>query len=127
MLKIKRVYDSAEQQDGYRILVDRLWPRGVSKEKAAIGLWAKDIAPTPQLRKSFGHEPEKFPAFSEQYKEELMGNPSTEAFVSVVREKLAQGDVTLVYGAKDTRHNDAVVLEAFLEQRLAAMAGKEKQ
>ncbi|MEA5003572.1 MAG: DUF488 domain-containing protein [Christensenella sp.] len=125
MLKIKRVYDSAEEQDGYRILVDRLWPRGVSKEKADIGLWAKDIAPTPQLRKDFGHEPEKFPAFLEQYTKELEGNPSIEAFVDAVRERLAQGNVTLVYGARDTQHNDAVVLEAFLEQNLAAKAGKE--
>ena len=126
MLKIKRAYEAAQSDDGYRILIDRLWPRGISKEKAAIDLWAKDIAPQTKTRKAFHHEPEKFPAFKKQYISELNKNPSTESFAGTVEEKLKEGDVTLVYAAKDAQYSDVAVLEEYLEKKLTAKAGKEK-
>ena len=106
-IRIKRVYLPAEDSDGYRVLVDRLWPRGIKKEDARIDLWAKALAPSAELRKWFNHIPERFEAFSEKYKEELKANPE----VAPVLDELRQHDkVTLLYGAKDEQHNNAVVL-----------------
>ncbi len=106
-ISIKRVYLPAEDSDGYRVLVDRLWPRGIKKEDARIDLWAKALAPSAELRKWFNHIPERFEAFSEKYKEELKANPE----VALVLDELRQHDkVTLLYGAKDEQHNNAVVL-----------------
>lgn len=106
-ISIKRVYLPAEDSDGYRVLVDRLWPRGIKKEDARIDLWAKALAPSAELRKWFNHIPERFEAFSEKYKEELKANPA----VAPVLDELCQHDkVTLLYGAKDEQHNNAVVL-----------------
>ena len=106
-ISIKRVYLPAEDSDGYRVLVDRLWPRGIKKEDARIDLWAKALAPSAELRKWFNHIPERFEAFSEKYKEELKSNPE----VAPVLDELRQHDkVTLLYGAKDEQHNNAVVL-----------------
>jgi uncharacterized protein YeaO (DUF488 family) len=106
-ISIKRVYLPAEDSDGYRVLVDRLWPRGIKKEDARIDLWAKALAPSAELRKWFNHIPERFEAFSEKYKEELKANPE----VAPVLDELRQHDkVTLLYGAKDEQHNNAVVL-----------------
>ncbi len=113
-IKLKRVYEPYDEQDGKRILVDRLWPRGLTKEKAKIDLWLKDIAPSTELRKWFGHDPAKWPEFQQRYRKELDANLVS---VSLLRKELidSQG-TTIVYGAKDQVHNDAVVLKAYLEQ-----------
>ena len=116
-IQLKRVYESPEESDGYRILTDRLWPRGISREKAALDLWAKDMAPSSELRKWFGHDPEKFEKFKKRNAEELSGNPDTEKFISLIREELQKGPVTLLYGAKDEIHNQAVVLKEFLKDK----------
>lgn len=108
-----RIYEAVGPDDGFRVLVDRLWPRGVSKERAALDLWAKDIAPSTELRKWFGHEDDKFPDFSRRYIAELNANPATPGFVSKLREHTK---VTLLYGAKNTLHNEAVVLQSYLEK-----------
>src|SRR5665647_232103 len=106
-IKIKRVYEKPEKEDGYRILVDRLWPRGLTKEKANVNLWLKGIAPTTELRKWFGHEPAKWNNFKKKYVAELKENKEP---VSVLKEKMKKGRVTLLYGAKDEEHNEALVL-----------------
>lgn len=111
MLKIKRVYEAAARGDGYRVLVDRLWPRGLTKEKAAVDLWLKEIAPSPELRKWFNHEPEKFPEFSKRYRAELKNNPAVKELRALTREHKT---ITLVYGAHDTEHNQAMVLQTYL-------------
>ena len=116
-VQVKRVYEAPEESDGFRILTDRLWPRGISKEKAALGIWDKSIAPSTELRKWFGHDPEKFEKFKKRYAEELSGNPDTEKFISLIREELPKGPVTLLYGAKDEIHNQAVVLKEFLKDK----------
>jgi uncharacterized protein YeaO (DUF488 family) len=106
-ISIKRVYLPAEDSDGYRVLVDRLWPRGIKKENAKIDLWAKALAPSAELRKWFNHIPERFEEFSKKYVEELKANPE----VAPILDELRQHDkVTLLYGAKDEQHNNAVVL-----------------
>lgn len=119
-LRIKRVYEKTEESDGFRILTDRLWPRGISKEKAALDLWEKAIAPSPELRKWFGHEPEKFEEFRRKYRDELEENPETERLISLVKAELAKGPVTLLFGAKDKEHNQAVVLQEFLQEKGSA-------
>lgn len=106
MVKLKRAYESAAAADGERVLVDRIWPRGVSREEARIDWWAKDVAPSTELRKWFGHEVEKWPEFQKRYREELKGNPGLER----LRELSGKGTVTLVYSAKDAEHNQARVL-----------------
>lgn len=113
MIRIKRVYEPYEPQDGTRILIDRLWPRGLSKDKAHIDLWLKDIAPSAELRKWFGHDPAKWPGFQKLYRQELDANILA---VSELQKQLKGGPTTLVYGAKDEEHNDAVVLQAYLEE-----------
>jgi len=112
-VRIKRVYDEAEAGDGYRVLIDRLWPRGISKDNARLDEWARDLAPSNELRKWFGHEPERFAEFRRRYREELDANPATEALLD------AAGDapVLLLYDAKDTEHNQAVVLADWLRDR----------
>lgn len=113
-IQIKRVYEPSQGSDGKRILIDRLWPRGLTKEKANVNLWLKDIAPTTELRKWFGHDPAKWNAFKKRYHEELKKNNEA---VSKLVEMLNKGKVTLVYGAKDEEHNDAVVLKEYLEKK----------
>jgi uncharacterized protein YeaO (DUF488 family) len=113
-IQIKRVYEKPSKDDGKRILIDRLWPRGLTKEKAAVDLWLKDIAPSTELRKWFGHEEDTWDEFKEKYHSELQKNDEA---MSKLNEKLGDGKVTLVYGAKDTEHNDAVVLKEYLEQK----------
>ncbi len=110
-LKIKRVYEKPAEDDGKRILVDRLWPRGLTKEKAAVDLWLKEIAPSTELRKWFGHEPEKWQEFQKRYQQELKKNKEQ---VLVLKEQLKKGVITLIYGAKDKEHNEALVLKAWL-------------
>lgn len=113
-LKTKRVYRPAEEPDGYRVLVDRLWPRGLAKAGAGIDEWNKEIAPTPALRSWFGHKPENFPLFSGRYAAELDGNPAAYGFAERCREMLRSSNVTLLYGAKDERCNHAAVLRDWL-------------
>lgn len=106
-IRTKRIYDPSDASDGARVLVDRLWPRGVRKEAAALTLWLKDIAPSPQLRQWFGHDPARWQEFIHRYREELTANASALARLG----ELAQaGRVTLLYGARDTAHNHARVL-----------------
>lgn len=112
-ITIKRVYEAPSPSDGKRILVDRLWPRGLTKEEAGIDLWLKDIAPSTELREWFGHDPEKWPEFEKRYREELATN--TEA-VAELHEAVKAGPATLLYGAKDEAHNNAVVIKDFLEK-----------
>ncbi len=107
-IKIKRVYETPEREDGTRVLVDRLWPRGLTKEKAKVDLWLKDIAPSTELRKWFGHDPAKWEEFQKRYVVELKGNHES---VSALKEQMKKGAVTLVYGAKDEEHNEAAVLQ----------------
>jgi uncharacterized protein YeaO (DUF488 family) len=107
---IKRVYEPRAADDGARILVDRLWPRGLSKDKAHVDEWLKDVAPTAALRKWFGHDPKRWDAFRRRYLDELAGNPAT----ARLRELADKGHVTLLYGAHDTEHNQAVVLQEYL-------------
>ncbi len=114
MLKIKRVYETPTRQDGKRILVDRLWPRGLTKEKAEIDLWFKDIAPTTELRKWFNHDPAKWNEFRKRYLRELK---SCKVQVSLLKDQLQKGPVTLVYGAKDEQHNEALVLKEWLTRQ----------
>ena len=109
-IKIKRVYEKHDPKDGFRILVDRLWPRGLTKEKAAADLWLKDIAPSTELRKWFNHDAEKWKEFQKKYQQELKENKEA---VSVLKEHLKQGPVTLLYGAKDEEHNEAEVIKEF--------------
>jgi uncharacterized protein YeaO (DUF488 family) len=110
-IRIRRVYDPPERGDGARVLVDRLWPRGLSKDKAGLAAWLKDIAPSAELRAWFGHDPERFAEFSRRYRAELAGN---EAAVDELRSLIAKGPVTLLYGAHDEAHNNAVVLADWL-------------
>ncbi|MBP8921673.1 MAG: DUF488 family protein [Micropruina sp.] len=104
---LKRIYEPAADEDGYRVLVDRLWPRGISKQRARLDEWAKELAPSTELRRWFGHLPERFEEFTRRYTAELRANPDLSARVADWR---TQPRVTLLYGAKDERHNEAVVL-----------------
>ncbi|WP_340123665.1 DUF488 domain-containing protein [Methylobacter svalbardensis] len=106
--RIKRVYEQPDKHDGRRILVDRLWPRGLTKEKASIDLWLKDIAPSTELRKWFGHNPDRWEEFKERYLAELKGNSEQ---IQRLKQELDKGIVTLVYAAKDEEHNQAVVIQ----------------
>jgi uncharacterized protein YeaO (DUF488 family) len=109
---LKRAYELPATSDGTRVLVDRLWPRGLAKVKAKIDLWLKEVAPSTELRQWFGHDPEKWPEFQKRYRAELKGNPA----LSELKALSLQGDITLVYAAKDQLHNEAVVLQHILER-----------
>jgi uncharacterized protein YeaO (DUF488 family) len=110
---MKRVYEPSQYSDGKRVLIDRLWPRGLTKEKAKVDLWLKDVAPSTNLRKWFGHDPDKWSEFKKKYHRELNDNTKV---VSILINLLRNGKVTIVYGAKDEEHNDAVVLKEYLEK-----------
>ena len=110
-LKLKRAYEPAAAADGVRVLVDRLWPRGISKQQAVLDEWMKEIAPSAELRKWFGHEPAKWAEFQRRYKAELRQH---HAELERLREIATKGALTLVYGARDEQHNDAVVLREVL-------------
>ncbi len=114
MIKIKRVYKSADENDGYRILVDRLWPRGVSKEKAKLDLWMKDIAPSNNLRKWFNHDPTRWDEFQNKYNEEL--KEKKELLKQIKELEDNKSTVTLVYGAKNEENNNAIVLKNTLSK-----------
>ena len=113
-IHIKRIYESAEQRDGYRVLVDRLWPRGLSKEKARIDLWLRAVAPSSALRVWFGHDPARWPEFRARYHAELRRN--SEALAPLV-ERAKRGVLTLLYSARDERFNQAAALKAHLDKR----------
>lgn len=114
---VKRIYNK-EFSTGYRILVDRLWPRGMSKINAKLDIWAKDISPSSELRKWFDHDPKKYPEFKTRYLEEIIKNDYTEEFVSLVKEELKDRDVIILYGAKDEEHNNAEVLAKYLNKEI---------
>lgn len=114
MLKLKRIYESYEKSDGYRVLVDRMWPRGVKKVDAHVDLWLKEVAPSTELRKWFNHDPSKFDAFKERYQDELKKEPQEVAVKELLAVMAKNETVTLLYGAKDEQHNQAVVLAAYL-------------
>ncbi|HJS50876.1 MAG TPA: DUF488 domain-containing protein [Pyrinomonadaceae bacterium] len=112
-VKVKRVYERPAEDDGNRILVDRLWPRGLSKEKAGVDLWLKDIAPSTELRKWFGHDPQKWKGFRGRYETELK---SKDELVEMLKAKAGKGTITLLYAARDEKHNEALVLKKVLER-----------
>jgi uncharacterized protein YeaO (DUF488 family) len=116
-LSVKRVYDPPSPKDGYRVLVDRLWPRGLKKEQAALDLWVKEVGPSRELRQWFGHEPTRWEGFRHRYAGELDTAP---AHWQPLLEKARRGHVTLLFGARDEEHNNAVALKAYLETYLAA-------
>lgn len=115
-LRCRRIYDQVRDNDGFRVLVDRLWPRGVNKDGAQLDRWEKKIAPSTELRKWFGHDPEKYAEFSALYVAELERNPDAEAFRTEIRVRLNEGNVTLLFAAKDESCNHAAVLKSWLEK-----------
>lgn len=112
-VQIKRVYEEPEKEDGYRILVDRVWPRGMTKEKASIDLWLKEIGPTTELRKWFGHDPDRWTEFEKRYKKELKNNKEV---LAELKKQVKESKVTLIYSAKDEEHNQAVVIRKYLSE-----------
>lgn len=121
-VRIKRVYEPAEPADGFRILIDRLWPRGLTKEKAHVDKWLKDVAPSTALRKWFNHEPEKWKSFCAKYHAELRGSA---AFAELLGDIRAHNTVTLLFGARDKQHNDAVALATFVREQDAGVSGQD--
>lgn len=111
MIKIKRIYEPAEKSDGYRVLVDRLWPRGLKKAEAHIDVWLKEVAPSTELRKWFDHDPEKWDSFRKKYYAELKGQPAVKEMKQIIKE---HNTVTLLYGAKNENYNHAIALAAYL-------------
>ncbi len=114
-IDLKRAYDAPAEADGLRVLVDRVWPRGVSKEKANLDDWVREVAPSSELRKWFGHDPEKWPEFRTRYFREL---DEKKELIDSLLQKIRQGRVTLVFGARDEIHNNAVALKEYLQKRL---------
>ncbi len=121
MIRLKRVYEPATPDDGQRVLVERLWPRGVSKQRAGIDLWFKQIAPTPELRRWFAHDPAKWERFCSRYWQQLDGQGD---LIQQLAAMAKQGTVTFVFAAKDLEHNSAVALKAYLEGLSAPRAGR---
>jgi uncharacterized protein YeaO (DUF488 family) len=118
-IRLKRAYQPASARDGYRVLVDRLWPRGVSKKQAKLDEWAKELAPSSRLREWFGHEPSRFPEFRRRYMDELRADGPR---LTELRRRARTGTLTLVYSAHDSEHNDAVVLAEVLRRGLPGSA-----
>jgi uncharacterized protein YeaO (DUF488 family) len=114
MIRLKRVYEKPSRADGLRVLVDRLWPRGLSKERAGLHVWFKEIAPSPELRKWFGHDPTRWKEFQRRYLKELEGKDD---LVRQLRQRSREGMTTLVYAARDEQHNGAIVLKGLLERK----------
>ena len=113
-IRTRRAYDGSADDDGYRVLIDRLWPRGVAKEDLELDEWCKDVAPSEALRKWFGHDPEKWDEFQKRYRRELDSNEACDALLKRAR----KAHITLIYGAKDEEHNNAVVLRDYLKEKL---------
>ena len=119
MIQLKRVYEPAANIDGQRFLVDRLWPRGAKKESLALDGWLKDVAPSNELRKWFGHDPAKWTEFQKRYRTELDGNPAAcQSLLAAAR----RGNLTLLFSAHDTTHNNAIVLKEFLQEQMKSAA-----
>lgn len=116
-MRLARAYEEPAAGGGYRVLVDRLWPRGVRKEALAIDAWMKEIGPSDELRRWFGHDPDRWEEFAARYRDELRRQPAAGLFDELVA-RAKRGPVTLVFGAKDEEHNQAVVLRDMIEQRL---------
>jgi len=114
MVRLKRAYDQPSPADGERILVERLWPRGLTKARAAVDLWLKHVAPSPELRKWFAHDPARWKQFERRYWKELQDKPEA---VELLANKARRGAVTFVYAARDREHNGALALKEFLEKR----------
>ena len=113
MINLKRAYEKPRRDDGERILVERLWPRGLTKSQAKVDLWLKDVAPSTELRKWFGHDPDKWDEFSRRYQKELSGK---EDLIKLLKRKAKAGTITLIYAARDEEHNGALVLKRFLQK-----------
>lgn len=113
MIHLKRAYEAASPDDGYRILVERLWPRGVSKARARLDLWLRDSAPSQDLRQWYSHDPDKWQEFQKRYRAELKTNPAVQELKRIVEREPV---VTFVYGARDEQHNSALVLKSFVER-----------
>ena len=114
-IRIKRAYESPSDDDGYRILIDRLWPRGISKEKARVDFWPKELAPSTELRRWYGHDPDKWSEFKSRYFAELDDNPE---MVDELLDYVRKGTVTLVYSSKEQRINNAVALKEYVESSI---------
>jgi uncharacterized protein YeaO (DUF488 family) len=112
VIKLKRAYEKPSRDDGLRVLVERLWPRGLTKQRAAVDMWLKEAAPSPELRKWFGHDPARWAQFQRRYWQELKEKKEA---VQFLKQKGKQGTVTLVYAARDEEHNGALALKRFLE------------
>lgn len=115
MIRLKRVYETPAPEDGLRVLVERLWPRGLTKEKARVDLWLKDVAPSPELRKWYGHDPAKWEGFIERYEQELTANPAVDTLLDLTRD---HDPLTFVYAASDSQRNSARLLKQLVEQKL---------
>jgi uncharacterized protein YeaO (DUF488 family) len=113
-IHVKRAYETPAPDDGLRILVERLWPRGLSKERAQVDLWLKDVAPSAELRRWFGHDPAKWEEFRKRYWAELDDNPDA---VAELRRKVRKGPITFIYAARDEQHNGALALQEYLRRR----------
>jgi len=113
MIRLKRVYEVPDKKDGWRVLVDRLWPRGLTKEKAGVDVWLKEIAPSDALRKWFGHEPEKWAAFEKKYRAELA--TKKDLLQELLKMEKEHGTVTLLFGRKDEKQNQAVIIASLLK------------
>ena len=120
-IRIKRAYEEPTPDDGYRVLVDRMWPRGVTKEKLRLDAWLKELAPSTELRKWFGHHPARWEEFERRYEAEL-SSPKAQTLLTELAERATLGLITLLYAAKDERHNNAVVLRRLLAKRLGPVA-----
>src|ERR1044071_5970501 len=114
MIKLKRAYEKPARDDGERILVERLWPRGLTKLQAKIDLWLKEVAPSTELRQWFGHDPEKWDEFGRRYQKELK---QKDDLIKLLKRKAKAGTITLIYAARDEEHNGALVLKRFLQKR----------
>ena len=120
MLKIKRAYEEKEAGDGKRILIDRLWPRGVSKDEAGIDVWQKELAPSTALRQWFGHDPEKWEEFKKRYRKELAG-PESKRLLEDIARNAKRHNVTLIYSAKDTEHSNVQVLKELIAELMSSV------
>ncbi|MEQ8523470.1 DUF488 family protein [Gracilimonas sp.] len=116
MIKLKRVYEEPSEEDGYRILTERLWPRGVSKERAKLDQWMKGVSPSPGLRKWFDHDHDKWEEFKDRYRKELFGSEAIQELIDIIQK---EDTVTFVFASKDEEHNSTVVLKDFIEQLLS--------
>jgi uncharacterized protein YeaO (DUF488 family) len=114
MIRLKRAYEPPTRADGERILVERLWPRGLSKQRAALDLWLKDVAPSPELRRWFGHDPARWQQFEQRYWNELKSKADA---VGLLKQKARRGTVTFIYAARDEQHNGALALKEYIERR----------